>query len=110
MGNNIKVSQEKEEASNLPLMLRDASLKVRIHIYEDSKEMLQLSISLNKEKKKGTVELLQSAVKIRTMEAAMSKPYEFWNTQPVPKLSIIIYHQIVVIIHDLKLFNFLNFR
>ena len=37
MGNNIQVSQEKKEASNLPLMLRDASLKVRIHIYEDSK-------------------------------------------------------------------------
>ena len=34
MGNNIQVSQENEEASSLPLMLRDANLKVRIHIYD----------------------------------------------------------------------------
>jgi len=50
------------------------------------KEMLQLSISL-KEKKKEMDELLQSVVKVKTMEAAMSKQYEFWSTQPVPKFS-----------------------
>jgi len=43
IGNNIQVSQDEEEACNLPFMLRDASHnKVRIHFYKDSKEMLQL--------------------------------------------------------------------